>query len=268
LKLTLATIAALVFASLLSAQGSFDVVSVKPNVSGDSPSDPRVSPGRYSWANVTLRQLIQVAYDKRSYQLIGMPEWVGSAHFDVVATTSPTTSPRQMDMMLQSLLVDRFNLAVRPESRNLPVYALVVARRDGKLGPGIRPAAVDCESITAKPLDTGTAQADYAGCMPQMGLARLKATGFRMSVLASGLSRIFDRTVIDKTGLSGAFDLELSWVPDPTMLPAGAPAPTNTPPGGASIFTAIEEQLGLKLASDRAPVDVLVIDRVDRPRPD
>jgi len=92
--------------------------------------------------------------------------------------------------MLQSLLGDRFNLVVRPESRNLPVYALVVARRDGKLGPGIRPAAVDCESITAKPLDSGTAQADYAGCMPQMGLAKLKATGFRMSVLASGVIQI------------------------------------------------------------------------------
>src|SRR5437660_9448643 len=95
MRITLATVGALVFASLLPAQRSFDVVSVKPNVSGDSPSDPRISPGRYSWVNVILRQLIQVVYDKTSYQLIGMPEWVGTAHFDVVATASPTTSPEQ-----------------------------------------------------------------------------------------------------------------------------------------------------------------------------
>ena len=170
--------------------------------------------------------------------------------------------------MLQGLLADRFELAVHRDSRDLPIYALVLARRDGRLGPSIHPATLDCESIAAKPLDSGTARTDYADCTPQMGLTRLKAAGFRMSSLASGLMRILDRAVIDKTGLPGAFDIELSWTPDPTMLPNGAPAPTNLPSGGPSIFTAVEEQLGLKLVSDRAPVEVLVIDRINRLKPD
>jgi uncharacterized protein (TIGR03435 family) len=80
--------------------------------------------------------------------------------------------------------------------------------------------------------------------------------------------RILDRTVIDKTGLTGTFDVELSWTPGPTMVPNGAPAPPNLPSGGPSIFTALEEQLGLKLVSDRGPVDVLVIDRINHPKPD
>src|SRR2546430_16921621 len=95
MKLAPAIIGALMFASVFSAQRNFDVASVKPNVSGTGPSDPRISPGRFSWTNVTLRQLIQVAYDKRPHQLIGIPEWVDTGHFDVVATASPTTSPQQ-----------------------------------------------------------------------------------------------------------------------------------------------------------------------------
>src|SRR2546428_13529261 len=98
MKLILATIAAMMFAPLLSAQRSFDVVSVKPNVSGNSPSDPRISPGRFFWANVTLRQLIQTAYDKRPYQLIGMQEWGETARFDVIETASPSTSPQHRNI--------------------------------------------------------------------------------------------------------------------------------------------------------------------------
>src|SRR5258705_12725408 len=96
------TILLLLFAAPLRAQTSFDVVSIKPNLSGNPPSDPRVSPGRYSWANATLRQLIQVAYDRRPHQLIGIPDWANTSRFDVVATSSPNTSPQQMNVMLQS----------------------------------------------------------------------------------------------------------------------------------------------------------------------
>jgi uncharacterized protein (TIGR03435 family) len=251
--------------TILPAQTVFEVVSVKPNLSGNAPSDPKTSPGRLSWTNATLRQLIQLGYDVRPYQLIALPDWADTARFDVSATTSFPASPQQMNTMLQGLLVDRFDLAVHRDRRELPVYALVLSRRDGRLGPQIHPATVDCQSFSAKPLDSGTAQAEYAGCEPQMGLTRIKAPGFRISGLASGLMRILDRPVVDKTGLAGAFDIELSWTPDPTMLPIGMPAP---PPGGPSIFTAVEEQLGLKLVSDRAPVDVLVIDRIARLKPD
>jgi uncharacterized protein (TIGR03435 family) len=254
-------------ALLFPAQSAFEVVSVKPNVSVDPPSAPRVSPGRFSWSNATLRQLIQVAYEVRPFQLIGLPDWADTARFDVTATASFPASPQQMNVMLQRVLADRFDLSVHRDKRELSVYALVLARRDGKLGPGIHSAAVDCEAIATKPLDSGAAQSDYAGCAPELGLTRMKTPGFHMLGLTRALMRILDRPVVDKTNLTGAFDVELSWTPDPTMLPNGAPSP-GVAPGGPSIFTAVEEQLGLRLVSDRAAVDVLVIDRLNRPKPD
>ena len=256
-----------VLATHATAQQSFDVISVKPNDS-TSPSDLRISPQRFSCINATLRQLIQVAYDVRPYQLTSLPAWADSAHFDVAATTGVPASPQQMNAMLQSLLADRFELAVHREQRDLPAYALVLAQRDGKLGPGIHPSTKDCESAAARPLDSAAALAEYAGCSPQMGLTRLKLGGYTISFLASGLKRVLERPVVDKTGLQGTFEMELTWTPDPTMLPAGVPAPPNIPAAGPSIFTALEEQLGLKLISDRAPVEVLVVDRLSRPKPD
>jgi uncharacterized protein (TIGR03435 family) len=267
LRLTVASVVLLSASLLFPAQNAFEVVSVKPNVSVDPPSSPRISPGRFSWSNATLRQLIQVAYEVRPFQLIALPDWADTARFDVTATASFPASPQQMNVMLQRVLADRFDLSAHRDKSELSVYALVLARRDGKLGPGIHSAAVDCEAIAAKPLDSDTAQSDYAGCAPQMGLTRMKTPGFHMPGLARALMRILDRPVVDKTNLAGAFDIELSWTPDPTMLPNGVPSPTVSP-GGPSIFTALEEQLGLRLVSDRAAVDVLVIDRLSRPKPD
>jgi uncharacterized protein (TIGR03435 family) len=252
---------------LFPAQNTFEVVSVKPNVSVDPPSDPRMSPGRFSWSNATLRQLIQVAYEVRPFQLIALPEWADSARFDVTATASFPASPQQMHTMLQGVLADRFDLSTHRDKRELPVYGLVLGRRDGKLGPNIHPAKVDCESVSAKPLDSGTAQADYAACAPQLGLTRMKMPGFHMSGLAGALMRLLDRPVVDKTGLTEAFDIELSWTPDPTMLPTGVPVPSPTS-AAPSLFTALEEQLGLRLVSDRAAADVLVVDRINRLKPD
>jgi uncharacterized protein (TIGR03435 family) len=267
-KILEAVLVIAVFAALATAQKSFDVISVKPNDSRDGPSDLRVSPQRYSWTNASLRQLIQVAYDVRPYQLVALPAWADSADFDVAATTGVPASPQQMNVMLQNLLADRFDLAVHREQRDLPAYALVVARRDGKLGPAIHPSTKNCESAAGRRLDSAAAQAEYLGCNPQMGLTRLKLGGYSMSFLTGGLKRILEKPVVDKTGLTGTFDMELMWTPDPTMLPAGVPAPPNVPSGGPSIFTALEEQLGLKLISDRASVDVLIIDHLSKPKPD
>jgi len=253
---------------LLSAQNTFEVVSVKANVSVDPPSDPRMSPGRFSWSNATLRQLIQAAYEVRPFQLVALPDWADAARFDVTATASFPASPQQMmHTMLQGVLADRFDLSVHRDKRELPVYSLVLARRDGKLGPTIHPAKVDCGAVSAKPLDSGDAQADYAACAPQMGLTRMKMPGFHMAGLAGALMRLLDRPVVDKTGLTEAFDVEVSWTPDATMLPTGAPVPNPTS-AAPSLFTALEEQLGLRLVSDRAAADVLVVDRINRLKPD
>ncbi len=250
-----------------AAQKPFEVASIKPNDSVNRPSPLTVSPERFSWTNATFRQLIQVGYDLRPYQLIGLPAWADTSHFDVVATTGSPVSPQQMYVMLQGLLADRFELAIHRDRRDVPGYALVLARRDGKSGPNIHPSAKDCESAAGKPLDSAAAQAEYDGCSPQMGLTRLRMEGYRVSFLVEGLKRIFEKPVVDKTGLSGTFDMELSWAPDPTLLPAGVPGP-GVPAEGPSIFTAVEEQLGLKLVSDRVAVDVLVIDSLSGLKPD
>src|SRR3954464_4152176 len=107
--------------SLLFSQTTFEVMSVKPNISGDPPTDPGFSPGRFSWANVTLRQLIQVAHDVRPFQLFALPEWADTARFDVMATAGFPASPQQMKGMLQALLADRFNLAAHHDKREVPV---------------------------------------------------------------------------------------------------------------------------------------------------
>jgi len=257
--------------ALLAAQAtpqrSFEVASVKPNVSNAGPSDPKITPERFSWANVTLRQLIQVAYDVRPYQLIALPGWVDDARFDVAATTGVAGSPGQMNSMLQSLLVDRFDLVTHREQREVPAYVLILAR-PGKLGPNIHPSTKDCESVRSRQLDSATAQTEYAACSPQLGLARLKIGGVRIPFLASALTRILERPVVDKTGLPGTFDMELSWTPDPMMLPnRGSTSPT-VPSGGPSIFTALAEQLGLKVLSDRTLIDVMVVDRLSQLKPD
>jgi uncharacterized protein (TIGR03435 family) len=253
-------------ATCAAAQKTFDVVSVKPNDSVNSPSPLTVSPQRFSWTNATFRQLIQTGYDIRPYELAGLPAWANTSRFDVLATTASPNSPKQMEAMLQSLLADRFDLSVHREQRDIAGYALVLARREGKLGPNIHASAKDCESPSTKPLDSVAAKAELEGCSPQMGLSRLKMSGYRISFLVEGLKRIFEKPVVDKTDLSGTFDMEMSWTPDPTMLPTGVPAPPAET--GPSIFTALEEQLGLKLVSDRVPVDLLVLDHLSSLRPD
>src|SRR6476646_9341536 len=160
-------------ATQAAAQKAFEVASIKPDDSVNRPSPLTISTGRFSWTNATFRQLIQVGYDLRPYQLIGLPAWADTSHFDVVATTGAPTSPQQMYVMLQGLLVDRFDLIVHRDQRDVSGYSVVLARRDGKLGPNIHPSAKDCQSAAAKLMDSAAAQAAYDGCSPQMGLTRL-----------------------------------------------------------------------------------------------
>jgi uncharacterized protein (TIGR03435 family) len=142
-----------------AGQKSFDVASVKPNDTVNRATAPlTVSPERLSWTWATFRQLIQVGYDLRPYQLAGLPAWADTSDFDVMATTAVPASPKQMFAMLQNLLIDRFDLAVHHEQRDLPGYALVLARRDGKLGSNIHPSAKDCESAAANLLDSAAAK--------------------------------------------------------------------------------------------------------------
>src|SRR5689334_11826033 len=140
LKMVLAGIFALtaILAAHAAGQRSFDVASVKPNDAVNRATAPlAVSPERLSWTWATFRQLIQVGYDLRPYQLFGLPAWADTSHFDVMATTAVPAPPQQMFAMLQNLLIERFDLGAHHEQRDVSGYALVLARRDGKLGPNI-----------------------------------------------------------------------------------------------------------------------------------
>jgi uncharacterized protein (TIGR03435 family) len=199
-------------------------------------------------------------------EIAGGPEWLDADKFDIVASTpvaTQPTPPAQSRLMLQRLLADRFKLTAHWETRELPVYALVKARADGSLGPGLtQTSEVECEK--AKPLQPG--QPPEPGARPPCGALMfgpgvLRATGIPMEWFAQTLTTTpvitgIDRPVLDRTSLQGNYGFEMKFAA------AGA---ANPDPDRPELFTALQEQLGLKLESIRAPMDVLVIDRAEKP---
>ena len=248
---------------------AFEVASVKANTSGSAAWSMRNSPGgRFNFDNATLDTIVRWAYRLQDYQLAGTLSWTSSDRFDIVARAGGNPLPDEtgLQAMMQSLLAERFKLAVHHEARELPIYALVLARADGKWGPELHPSSVDCAAIAAA-FRTGAAppsQGSRPICGIRMAAGSMVGGGITMARLAPNLTRLVSRVVVDHTGLTGAVDLDLHWTPDQTPSPDPTPADTNAP----SIFTALQEQLGLKLESTKGPVDVLVIDHVEKPTPD
>jgi uncharacterized protein (TIGR03435 family) len=271
----------------------FEAASIKPDNSTSLGRRFGVPGDRSVAKNETLWQLIAVAYGTpgllpqplANYQLSGGPKWIDSDRFDVEAkavgdVVRGIEGTRRKQLMLQTLLAERFKLVVHHERRELPIYALVLARRDQKLGPKLRRSEVDSAALRGNPNNPpiplpafGTPACDAAGgarCSPGLGFAGVfKGSAMTMRELTPYLSRWLDRTVVDRTGLTGAFDVELQFSPE------GLPGAPTGPPGverptseGPSIFTAVQEQLGLKLESTKGPVDVLVIDHAERPTED
>jgi bla regulator protein blaR1 len=258
---------------------AFDVVSIRENTSGEAGQTSRRLPGgRMVMNNLPLRTLIISAFGLQPQQLAGGPAWIDSARYDITAQASgefAATEPGTvgpMNLMMQRMLADRFRLAVHTERRELPIYTLTMARSDRRLGPRIRTAAIDCQAAMNEMMKQ--AQGSGAppappqrpdggpGCGMRMAPGSLTAGGTSMAALARLLAVPVGRLVLDRTGLDGGFDFDLEFTADP---PAGAsPAPSQNP-DAPSIFTALDEQLGLKLEAVRAPVEVLVIDRVERP---
>jgi uncharacterized protein (TIGR03435 family) len=192
---------------------------------------------------------------------------------------NPNGPPPALALMLQTLLAERFKLAVHNDRREMPIYALVLARRDGKLGPQLRASATDCAALMAATRARGGPPTPCApGERPPCGLrmfpGNFSGGSATITQLTNALARFVSRTVVDRTGLTGNYDVDLQWTPDqmPQGLrgdaPPGAPPLPTIDPNGPSIFTAVQEQLGLKLESTKGPVDVLVIDRAERPTDD
>jgi uncharacterized protein (TIGR03435 family) len=273
------------------AAPAFEAASVKPNKSGDPRTALFFQPGgRFMATGVTLKMLVGAAYGTPQplpdFRLIGGPDWIGSDRFDIIAKAEgdpqpgPQGPPPSMFLMLRTLLKERFQLAVHNESRELPIYALVTARSDKKLGPQMNPTAVDCAALrgargNAPPAPPGPPPlSGRLPCGARLAPGNLVVGSMSITQLTTAFSRIVNRTVVDRTGITGNFDLDLTWTPDQLPQgsqgtpPPGAPPLPPIDPNGPSIFTAVQEQLGLKLESTKGPVDVVVIDRAEHPTED
>lgn len=262
-----------------AAAPTFEVVSVKPNKSGDQRVMIQMPPtGRFTATNIAVRLLLRQAYEVQDFQIIGGPSWLASDRFDIVAKSPDgVAGPEQTRVMLRAMLADRFKLVARTETREMPIYSLVLAREDGKLGPKLSAAKVDCEARVAAarrggpPLDF-PAPGQQAECAFMMAPGNMNAGGMPMAELARALSPQVGRIVIDETGLTGRYDFQMTYAPEgrgfgPGPGP-GAAEPPPPDPNAPSLFTALQEQLGLKLESARGPVEVLAIDRVEQPTED
>jgi uncharacterized protein (TIGR03435 family) len=281
----LSAAAALVVATVMAALGQtarpqFEVASIKPTGS-QRPAQMQDLPGRLTgrfMMNAPLRLLMETAYGVQPFQIMGGPEWIGSEQYEVNAKAAGNADRAQILLMLQSLLEDRFRLQIHRESREMPVYALVTARGGLKLPP---PGEGTCvEQINPQPPlpePGGRMQPPGLGPRPSVrcggvgmrlepGGARLTGAKVSMAEFARVLSRVLGRPVTDQTGFSGVFDVNLDFLPNDTAMGLPAPPPRTIPAeiASPSIFSAVQ-QLGLRLESSKGPVEVLVIDHVERP---
>jgi uncharacterized protein (TIGR03435 family) len=209
--------------------------------------------------------MIELAWRVEPFQISGGPAWLDSTRYDVIAKREGKFEPNEQPLMIQSLLKDRFQLAIHRDTRELPVYALVVVRRDGKLGPGL----TDSKEGSCTPPDPTKPPPEpptqWCGWITS-GRRELIATSVRVSDLAPTLSRLLGRTVVDKTALTGKFDIKLEWAADETVQPTSDGAmPPVSDTASPSIFTAFQEQLGLRIESQKGPVEILVVNRAERP---
>jgi uncharacterized protein (TIGR03435 family) len=239
---------------------AYDVVSVKPNKSGVGDTRSGRHPGGgWFMVNMATAFLIREAYPTKVDELIGAPEWVMSERFDVDARATFVPTIAQERMMLRALLADRFTFTAHYETRERPIYNLVIARADGRLPAQLRRIEIDCATYKPQPRASTPAAAagDAAICGHRMhggasGLSILSG-GRNMQWLGDMISNAAGRPVLDKTALEGYYTYTLEY----TLGLAGT--------DGSSIFTALQEQLGLKLEAARAPLDVVVIDHIERP---
>ena len=254
---------------------TFEVASIKPNTGDDHRFFIQIQPGGgLRTTGSTLKMLLTLAYDVREFQISGGPGWINTERYDIMAKAGDAAvsdnadDPRkmtdeqrrtvgeQMREHLRALLAERFQLTLHRETKEQSVYALVVAKGGPKL-----------QQSEAK---EGTGPRG----MMRMGRGEFSGQGVPLQMLTQSLSSQLGRPVIDQTGLKGNFDFKLEWTPDPGQSgggpfggapPPGADAPPPPDPNGPSVFTAVQEQLGLRLESQKGPVEMLVIDKVEKP---
>ena len=241
-----------------STDVAFEVASVKQNKSGERNSSTSGRTGAFTATNVTAQLLITYAYRLKNFQLASGPGWLDVDRFDIEARP-PENTDADNPAMTRALLRDRFKLVAHTETKQEQVYALVVDRGDGRLGPQLKASTKVCQASqpgTPSPCGMNTSVNEVSGT--------LVGNGQTMGQLVGALGNFgLNRMVIDRTGLTGSFDIELKWRPENLRSASAAPA-SDLP----SIFAALQEQLGLRLDSQRGPVEFLYVDKIERPTPD
>lgn len=218
---------------------AFEAASVKLNTSGSGSGGSKGSEGQTVFTNVPLRRLIERAYSVKPFQLM-CPDWVDNVRFDITAKYPGGTTGEQLNLMLRTLLAERFHLAIHRESKEMQAYALLVAKNGPKLE-----------------------ETKEAGNSTSTNRGRFEDRVVSMAGFADQLANQLEHPVVDKTGLAGSYKLKMEWTPDDQPAGRGDGA-SGDPTLGPSIFTALQEQLGLKLQTQKLPVEIIVVDHVDR----
>ncbi len=260
----------------LSSRPEFEVASVKVSKGDSTGPGVRITPGRLNIEDLTLHQLIVIAYKIRDFQISNGPAWINSERFDIDAKTECSNGADAMLQMLQALLEDRFQLRYHRETKEGAVYLITSAKNGSRL------QAAHCVSFDPNNLPKQIGMSDQergrqcggisrsSGTLDGNGMSIEDATGPAFQSLTGQLSLVLDRPVINRTGLSGRFDVHLRWNADQALsAPQNETGNPNASPSsdqiGPSIFTAIQEQLGLKLEAGKGPVDNFVVDHVEKP---
>ena len=297
-----ATVFAIVFVPVMAAAQQFlpappgapvdpntryEVVAIKAGEANGQVT-MRSTPGRFEALNMPLGLLLRQALQKSDYQMVGVPGWADTERYSIRASAPESVPLSANTTMLLNVLKDRFQLVTHPETRELPIFNLVIARTDGRLGPDLKRTPAECVAIIEERIAAAKAAAGRGGPPPlpplgdpngpppcgfqRMGMGLAAGSGRTIADLVPVLADLVSRPVVDKTGLTGMHDFSLKFAPESAGAPGifkllgmgGAPAPA-VDPNAPSLAAALQEQLGLKLENARGPVEVVVIDKFERP---
>jgi len=259
----------------------FEVASVKPSQPGAQRGPIGFGGERIVVTAWTLPELMTLAFAQGTslyrFQITGGPDWLDRERFDVTATVDPSKvtppNPNVLQDMLKALLAERFKLTIRQETTEAPIYALTLASRDGQLGPKLRRSTYPCPQPGGPPPPPDPER--QKNCASRIGYGTLTGRGMPIEQLALSMANFYGigRVVVDRTGLTGMFDMDMEWAP---MTQFRQPGNLDPPPDFAdravnnlpTLFVALREQLGLALEPDRGPVRSILIEHVERPTPD
>jgi uncharacterized protein (TIGR03435 family) len=243
----------------------FEIASIKPAAPDERATVIAMPPGgRLEIVNMTLKAMIENSYGIQPFQVSGGPGWLDSDHYDISAKAGSAVKREEVLLMLQSLLADRFRVVVRREVKQLPVYALVKARKDGKPGPRLieskKGACIEPDPANPFAADQTRLCGNF-----ELGPEGVTLVSAPIATLTPLLTRVLGRTVLDKTGLTKNFDIHIEWTPDQVI--AMRPPPDGGPPdsAGPSIFTVFREQLGLAFQAQKGPVEIFEIEGAQKP---